>query len=813
MVRRSRFLLVGCVVTSAALGVWSLAVPRRDSSGSRRAEVSHAPDGGSGSETQTINRALDWYYGQRMVPGRRLPEGARQAAVAQARAVPRFSDSGAAPAIVPAWSNIGPAPIDSANALYDGGSVARDGWGNVAGRVTSIAVEPGSNQIAYAGGADGGVWKTVNGGTTWTPVADGLDSLAIGAISISATAPSTVWVGTGEAATSFDSYYGSGIYRSLDGGATWSKRGGATFDQATVYRIVLGAGKNVLAATNHGLYRSIDAGKSWSRVLAPGGTTDPYANFVTDVSYVPHTKNTHVLAAVGWRGGDTSNGLWLSVDSGATFNKVAPTGFAPQANIGRTSLALTATAEYAVVQDAALYNSGSATDGLNGVYRSLGGPAGPWTKIATGTGLRDANSQISSCYGENPGVQSWYNQYLTVDPSNSNHVVLGLEEIYDSTDGGTSWHSIGRYSDYCAGATATTHPDQHAAAFAVVGGVPTIYVGNDGGVWKQTGPGLSNSNWVNLNTNLSLTQPYYAAASAGPNPVIVAGTQDNGTVQYSGSSTWAMTRGGDGGGVAIEPATPTHSYEEYVYLLMTKTSDGGQHWSGVAPPDAGNGNTARFIAPFMLDPTDKNHLVALGQHVWESHSGIATTSWSNAFDNGTGHLGTALDVQGTTTYEGWCGPCNPNTLDNPSPFARGLATNQGGVWHSVTATGLPNRYVSGILIDPADPTHVYVALSGFSRRWIPGGGLGHVFESTNAGSTFTDISSNLPDAPANDLVLSKGKLVVATDVGVFKRTATGSWGRFGTAMPTLSVLDLSIVPGGSEIVAATHGRGVWTLTP
>jgi hypothetical protein len=519
-----------------------------------------------------------------------------------------------------------------------------------------------------------------------------------------------------------------------------------------------------------------------------------------------------VLAVVGWRGGDASNGLWLSTNSGASFAKVTPTGFAPQANIGRTSLAASASAIYAVVQDAVLFNAGSGTDGLNGVYKSVAGPSGPWTKVATGSGLKDSNSALA-CYGINPGLQAWYNQYIVVDPTNANHVVLGLEEIYDSANGGTTWKSIGRYSDACGGATPTTHPDQHAGAFGVSGGVATLFAGNDGGVWSQVGPTLDNSHWVDLNTNLSLTQPYYVAASAGPTPTIIAGTQDNGTVMSTGSSIWPMTRGGDGGDVAIDPATPAKQYEEYVYLAMTKTSDGGKHWASIAPPDANNSTTARFIAPFDLDPTDNTHLVALGRHVWESHNASTTTSWTNVFDNGSGHLGTALDVRGSTIYEGWCGPCNPTTLDNPSPFASGLATNQGGSWHTVTATGLPNRYVSGVLADPTNSAHVWVAMSGFSRKWIPSAGLGHVFESTDGGATFTDISSNLPDAPANDFVLSQGKLVVATDVGVFKRAANGSWGKFGTGMPIVSVLDLAAVPGTTAIVAATHGRGMWQLTP
>jgi photosystem II stability/assembly factor-like uncharacterized protein len=766
------------------------------------------PDAGEGGESAAIAGALEWYYGQRTVPGRHLPAAALAAARTQAAAIPTYRSDGVSPSVVKTWTPLGPKPVQSANS-FDSGLVGEYGFGAVSGRITALAAAPGSNQIVYAGAADGGVWKTTDGGTTWAPIADRLGTLAIGAITVSKGNANTVWVGTGEANTSSDAYFGAGIFRSTDAGATWVKRGGATFDKATVAKIVLGKGF-VLAATSHGLYRTTDSGKTWSSVLAPGGSGDPYGNFVTDALVLPGFSGTHVLAAVGWRGGDAANGLWLSTDSGATFTKVTATGFAAQANVGRMSLAATAQAEYAVVQDPVLLNGGSATDGLSGVYKSTSGPAGPWTRVATGTSLMDGNSAMS-CFGEHSGVQAWYDQYVTTDPTNPNHVVLGLEEIYDSTDGGTTWHTIGRYADNCSGGSPTTHPDQHAAAFGVVGGVPTLYVGNDGGVWKQTGAPLSNSNWVDLNATLSITQPYYVAASAGPNPTIIAGTQDNGTVLGTpASASWNMVKPGDGGAVAIVPNTPTSMYTEYTNLSMYRSTNGGASSSYVGPPDANSGATARFIAPFMLDPTDPNHLVALGRHVWEDHNGT-NVSWSQSYDNGSGHLGTALDVRGATIYEGWCGPCNPDTLTSDTPFARGLATNQGGTWHAVAAAGLPNRYISGVLVDPANAAHVYVALSGFSRRWIPGGASGHVFESTDGGATFTDISANLPDAPANDVILSRGSLVVATDVGVYRRTSTGSWAKFGTGMPILSVLDLTTVPGTTTILAATHGRGIWSL--
>jgi len=177
-------------------------------------------------------------------------------------------------------------------------------------------------------------------------------------------------------------------------------------------------------------------------------------------------------------------------------------------------------------------------------------------------------------------------------------------------------------------------------------------------------------------------------------------------------------------------------------------------------------------------------------------------------------------VSGSTIYAGWCSPgsgCNPATSSTSgSGFSSGIESNVGGTWHHVTGV-LPNRYVSAVVIDPSVTTgmHVYAALGGFSRRWIDNAGVGHVFESSDGGTSWTDISGNLPDAPVRDLVLtSSGDLVVATDVGVFTADATNhsAWSQLGGNLPNAVVDDLSLYPGGGSILAATHGRGLWRIT-
>ncbi len=166
-----------------------------------------------------------------------------------------------------------------------------------------------------------------------------------------------------------------------------------------------------------------------------------------------------------------------------------------------------------------------------------------------------------------------------------------------------------------------------------------------------------------------------------------------------------------------------------------------------------------------------------------------------------------------SSYAAWCGPCNPLDEDGAG-FVRGLATNYGGTWHTINAPNLPNRYVAALTADPANPAHVYAVFSGYSRHWIPGGGVGHVYESRDGGTTWKDISGDLPDVPGDDLVLWKGRLVLATDdlVYVADTRDPAHWSRLGTGLPHTVAADLTLHPSGSTLVVATHGRGLWSIT-
>ena len=178
--------------------------------------------------------------------------------------------------------------------------------------------------------------------------------------------------------------------------------------------------------------------------------------------------------------------------------------------------------------------------------------------------------------------------------------------------------------------------------------------------------------------------------------------------------------------------------------------------------------------------------------------------------SGRGHRTTSLGVSGATIYAGWCGNgCNPG---GAQPFKSGIDTNFGGTWHRVDVPNLPNRIPTSFWVDPADDAHVVVTYGAFSRRWIPGGGVGHVFESHDGGATWADRSGDLPDAPVNDVVVNAGQLYGHRRRGVrHERRQPRSVEPVGTNLPNAPTNDLVVAPGQDYILAATHGRGLWTF--
>ena len=838
------------VTAAAAWGGLALTGSRHDepSISERLMEKLKPMEGEAGGESKEAATAAEQYAQARTAPGIVRPGAYSQA----------WADLQNLPATGGSWSEETSKPYNSDDPNYREyyHSNSSGGAGFVTGRVTGLATIPGKGtdgkDVVFAGGADGGVFRSLDGGGHWTAISSQLPTLSTGDLEI---APDgALWYATGEANTGGTSYVGTGVYRLTNPttSQSWEQVGADELESTSINKVRFDAKGNAYAATFRGIWRhsATSASGTWEMVYAPNPDYLPghpkgneplagYKNMVNDLA----VKGSTMIASIGWRGGDSYNGFYESSQNGdaGSWHKVNPTGALKDAGIGNAEFAYSADGShlYAVVESTTRY-AHTANTVLDGVYDSPSGSVtGPWNKIADSQKLAGSGSALKLYQGYRPGVQAWYNNFVAVDPANSKHVFVGLEEVFETRDAGVHWTTVAPYWNFSFGCwswddtknTCTKpapHPDQHSVSIAG----NNVYIGNDGGVYKrpmdagydQYGHGKG---WTELNPGLDALQYYSVGVGTDKdgNRVISGGLQDNGQSLYvDGQPTMVSPFGGDGGITLVDPrpGQGCNVVAEYVYLAMAVTNNCGRSAGDpnesprairdIAPSDPG----ARFIAPFDDDATNADRWIAGGRYVWVQNDGYDikdASAWQNVFDNGSGHSTTALAMQDGVGWTGWCGPCGE------SGFTRGLSTNAGGTWHQVTLPGdVPNRYISSVAVDPTDSTGktAYAVFNGFSRKFTegPGAGYGHVWKTTDGGATWTEIGKGtLPDVPGDSLVVTKtGTLVLGTDLGVVYSVDGGTtWMRLGDNFPATTAMQVLLGPDG-KIYAATHGRGIWSIS-
>jgi photosystem II stability/assembly factor-like uncharacterized protein len=671
------------------------------------------------------------------------------------------------------------------DAMAPAGSADGPGWtwigpGNIGGRIRAMVIHPTTPTTMWIGAASGGIWKTTNGGTNWTPMDDFVPSLCIGSLILDPSNPDVLYAGTGEGvfntpqgSSNTAAPQGAGIFKSTDGGQTWTQLPSTVgANWYFVNRLAFQPGSNqvMLAATNTGLYRSTDAGTTWQQVTT--GQT-------LDVQFHP----TDPLRAVAGR----NDGLGQhSIDGGLTW--LNATGIAT----GSTRVELT----YAPSNPTIVYGAVAAAGRLK-VYRSTNNGQ-TYTLMTSGTGLSTLGS---------------YTGAIWVDLLNSNAVILGAQALARSSDGGVT----------LPGAFSGVHADHHMI-------VPhpqfngstnrTIYFAGDGGIYRANDWTLNTV--TELNNNMGITQ-FYGGSINDATGVVLAGAQDNFTLRFSGNPEgWTQTYGGDGGYTASDPTDPNYFYGESQRLNIVRSTNGGVSASPINAgiTEAGSQSLVNFIPYFMLDPNNPNTMLAGARSLWRSTNvKAAPPSWSiikTGLESGGGgpdpdhyifndprNISTIAVAQGNSSII-WVGHNNGQVWKT----SNGTAATPTWTRVDTGAPGLPARWISRIVIDPSDHSRVYVSLMGYNAD--------NIWRTTNAGATWQNISGTgpgaLPAIPVPSLALHRtvpGRLYAGTDIGLFLSTNDGaSWGPLSPGIGLVPVVEL-IWRNNTTLMAVTHGRGIY----
>ncbi len=703
------------------------------------------------------------------------------------------------------WVPLGPAPIPvSASTSYSG-------------RVSAIAVHPTNPDIVYVGTAQGGVYRTLNGGTTWTPLMDNALTLAIGAIAIAPSDPTTIFVGTGESSLcGVSCYIGVGLYRITNADTTpvlsdaLNKNAlnadvftGRAISEVLVHPTdpntifvstssgVAGIGSTTtgLALPTRGVYRSTNAmSANPTFELLSLGISE---RSVTDLVMEPGNPNKIYAGVLGVAAGD--GGVYV------TSNALATTPIFTQA------LSTTLTGNNSRVELTAAKVSGVLTvyaasgQGNGTVYSSP--DSGPFTQV----------SNNAFC---NP--QCFYDIAIAVDPTNATKVYLGGSPTLPfgrSINSGASFanSSTGLHVDTQAIAVAPSNPN-------------IVYFGSDGGIWRTTNVSATPITWTTLNnTTISATQFMGLALHPTDRNYLIGGTQDNGTEFLAPDGLeWIRSDGGDGGFAVIDQTSPdtTNVVAYHTYYNSSGSQIGFARALSTVPPGDPNwldflgcGGTANgincadsvlFYAPMVGGPN-------------------ATGSTGNTLYFGTNRLyrsidqGTSMnDVSGTLPARISAIAIAPQNDD-----VRLIGLTSGLVYLSTTAgattmtnvTGAitPARYIGRVVIDPTNSNVAYVCLNGFG---VAAGQ--HVWKTTDLLSgtpTWLPAGNGIPDTPVNAFVVDPANtntLYAGSDIGVFKSTDGGAnWTPFSNGLPRVAVFGIAIQATHRVLRIATHGRGIW----
>jgi len=689
----------------------------------------------------------------------------------------------------------------------------------MSGRIADIAIHPDNPHLWYVAVGSGGVWKTVNSGTTWEPVFDDQGSYSIGCVTIDPHNPNRVWVGTGENIGGRHVGYGDGIYLSNDGGQSWKNMGLKESEHISKIIVhpenpdvlwVAAQGPLWAGGGQRGLFKSADGGHSWSNVLNP----DPWTG-VTDVVIDP--RNPDRLYAATWQrhrtealymGGGPGTGIYKSEDGGQSWEEL--TNGLPNKDMGKIGLAI----------------SPQKPDVLYASIETERRKGGLWRSDNRGAHWEKRSDVVSG------GTGPHYYQELYADPNRFDKIYLADVVTEVSQDGGKTFHRLS--SDH-------VHSDHHALALRK--DKPNyLLLGTDGGIYESFDGARS---WRFID-NLPVTQFYKIALDdKKPFYTIYGGTQDNNTqggpsrtdnVNGIRNADWFITLFADGHEPATEPGNPDIIYSEWQQgnLMRIDRSTGEKVY--VRPqPDAGDPpQRFNWDAPIEISPHKTTRLYYASQRVWRSEDrGDSWQPISGDLTRNEDRLKFEIMGRQWSWDAAWdmLAMSNYNTITqlDESPLQEGLiyagtddgliqVTQDGGEnWQQVEVNSFPGieddrAFVNDIKADLHDVNTVYAVIdlhkSGDFRPLI--------YKSTSRGRSWEMISQDLPDRSIAWRIIQdhidKDLLFAATEYGIFFTVDGGEhWTELTSKAPNIAFRDLAIQRRENDLVGASFGRGIWIL--